>query len=207
MLKSRGFTILELLVVISVLGLAATFAITAVNSAREGAKLVIARADLTQYQKAIEFLIEDTGKWPNSCDVGHQLQNCSNGNNDLSPILEPCVALLKKPELGGPAPGPGGSCSQCHDPLVGSGQDLVRCVWTQPEIDSWKGPYVSAVPETDPWGTYYYFDMDYEPYKVQGGGSCPGQPAEPEQAVIVSYGPDQMTGNAEGCDDIFVKLF
>ena len=201
-MKEKGFTLLELLVIVAILGLISTAAFAAVNSAQQKARITKARADLSQYQKSIELLIADTQKWPNGCDVGHQLVNCA--GRDHTPILEPCVALLQEPTLAGP--GPASSCAQCHNPLIAHGSDVTRCLWTQPEIDSWEGPYISAVPETDPWGTNYYFDMDYEPYKVNGGGSCPGKPEEGEQAVIVSYGPDKDTENMEGCDDIFIPL-
>ncbi|HUT96329.1 MAG TPA: prepilin-type N-terminal cleavage/methylation domain-containing protein, partial [Candidatus Paceibacterota bacterium] len=67
MKKNSGFTLIELLVVIAIIGLLATIVLVALSNARMKAKISRAQADLRQLRNAIEFLVDDTGKWPNGC--------------------------------------------------------------------------------------------------------------------------------------------
>ncbi len=60
----RGFTLIELLVVITIIGIFATVVIGSLNTARDKARYAKAKAELKQIENALEFLYDDTGKYP-----------------------------------------------------------------------------------------------------------------------------------------------
>lgn len=70
MKRSPGFTLIELMVVVGILGILMATAITAYNAFREKAKTVHAMADLKRIRLAIEDLAADTDKWPGPSEVG-----------------------------------------------------------------------------------------------------------------------------------------
>ena len=67
---NSGFTLLELIVNIAIIGILAAIAIPAYNAFRDKAKTAQARSDLRTIQLAIEQLAIDTEKWPGPNKVG-----------------------------------------------------------------------------------------------------------------------------------------
>lgn len=65
--KLSGFTLVEVLVVIAIIGLLATLTTVAVNRAREKAKIAKAQHDIDAIYTAIGQLMVDSNEWP-----GHQ---------------------------------------------------------------------------------------------------------------------------------------
>lgn len=65
-----GFTLIELMVVVGIIGILMTVAVAGYNVFREKAKKVQVLADLKKIQLAIEDLAIDTGKWPGPNEVG-----------------------------------------------------------------------------------------------------------------------------------------
>lgn len=184
--SGAGFTLIELLVVIFILSFIATLAMATITSARERARTAKASADIRNIRQAVALLVDDLGKWPNGCEVDKVVL----GIYDEIEVHQSCAALSAGPE-------PGVCALQLPWPFN-------QCQWTAEDVNKWNGPYLSAVPETDPWGTPYYFDIDYTPYK-----DCPSIPEKPMISAIVSYGPDKEDvpgplGSEYGCDDIFV---
>ncbi len=68
--KNKGFTLVELLVVVAIIGILSTLTVGAVNIARRNAKTTKALHDVDQIYKAINLLENDTLIWP-----GHQAIN------------------------------------------------------------------------------------------------------------------------------------
>ncbi|UCG64633.1 MAG: prepilin-type N-terminal cleavage/methylation domain-containing protein [Deltaproteobacteria bacterium] len=68
--QSRGFTLLELLIAIAIIGIIAAIAIPMYSNYRQKAKIAEAKSDLRNLRLAIEMLATDTEKWPNKRDVG-----------------------------------------------------------------------------------------------------------------------------------------
>jgi len=144
--KQKGFTLIELLVVIAIIGILASIVLVSINSARQKAKISKVQADLKQLRNAIEFLVDDTNKWPNGCPP----ETTANPEVWLD---NPQAGINQQPNVGN----------------QGSG-----CVWTAGDIAQWNGPYANTPTIKDPWDTSYYFDPDYSPYS--NCGSIPNQP-------------------------------
>lgn len=83
--EKRGFTLVELLVVIGIIALLATLSAVATSYARRYANRTKAEADLATLAKAIEQMVLDTGQWPNHETPYEVCNNCSNNEiEDLS---------------------------------------------------------------------------------------------------------------------------
>ena len=68
--RCSGFTLLELMVSVAIIGILAAIAILAYNTYLEKARTVQANVDLRGIQLAIEMLASDTGKWPGPNNAG-----------------------------------------------------------------------------------------------------------------------------------------
>jgi general secretion pathway protein G len=62
----RGFTLIELMVVILIIGLLATIIVPGLRSARDKALRVKAQADIKELQTALERYYDDAGAYPTS---------------------------------------------------------------------------------------------------------------------------------------------
>ena len=69
-MKSKGFTIIELIVVIAIVAVLATIIITSVNQFQTKGRDAKRIADLNQMQKALEMYKIDNGKYPSSGSAG-----------------------------------------------------------------------------------------------------------------------------------------
>jgi len=67
---SSGFTILELIVNVAIIGILSAIAIPAYINFRDKARIAQAKSDLHNIQLAIEQLANDTAKWPGPQNVG-----------------------------------------------------------------------------------------------------------------------------------------
>lgn len=67
---ATGFTLLELIVNIAIIGLLVTIAIPAYTTFRNRARIATATGDLKNIQVAMEALAIDTEKWPGPQNVG-----------------------------------------------------------------------------------------------------------------------------------------
>ena len=70
LVSTDGFTILELLVNLAIIGILAAIAIPAYIEFNNRARVARAKSDLHNIQLAIEQLAIDTNKWPGPQDVG-----------------------------------------------------------------------------------------------------------------------------------------
>lgn len=62
--NSRGFTLIETLITIAIIGILSSMALVSFNQLRKEARIVKARAEVVQLRNAIRFLESDTGQWP-----------------------------------------------------------------------------------------------------------------------------------------------
>jgi prepilin-type N-terminal cleavage/methylation domain-containing protein len=77
---SRGFTLIELMIVIAIIGILAAIALIVSSSYAKRAKVAEATCDLDMIYKAMILLESDTGQWP-----GHQTVSQINqgGGNEV----------------------------------------------------------------------------------------------------------------------------
>ena len=68
--SSGGFTLLELLVNLAIIGILIAVAIPVYNAFRDKAKTAGAKSDLHTIRLTVEQLANDTEKWPGPSDVG-----------------------------------------------------------------------------------------------------------------------------------------
>jgi prepilin-type N-terminal cleavage/methylation domain-containing protein len=120
----KGFTLVELLVAMAIIGLLAGLVFATVGPSRESAKITKAVEDVVQIRNAIELYRADTGFTPPSCGSG---QSCS-------PSLNPLCGTTSYR-------GFGGRCRLGSDPLLTATGGS----------SGWNGPYYRIHDKTHPW--------------------------------------------------------
>lgn len=80
MLHRKGFSLIEILIVISIIGVLSTMVMVSLNYARAKAREARALHDIDTIFSAIKMLENDTGEWP-----GHQLveEITTGGSNEI----------------------------------------------------------------------------------------------------------------------------
>jgi len=81
--RCRGFTLIELLVVVAIIGVLSAVVISSLSSAREKAKIIAAKSEMSQLIKAIEVARNETGKTL----YGITLSNCTKCYGDATYTL------------------------------------------------------------------------------------------------------------------------
>ena len=135
--SGAGFTIIELLVTISIIGILTTVAIVAYNSAREKARISKAQHEVDQIVTAIEMFAIDMGEWPGHQQVGIMCRDLPGGCPGGNEICDD------------------GCANNINSEVAGLTQDDSSSPYS-----GWSGPYIVDIPN-DPWGSQYFFDTDY----------------------------------------------
>ena len=132
--QKRGFSLIEILVVIAIIGILSSVVISSVNSSREKAKIATAKLELHNIKLAIASLAIDTGFWPG-----------------------------REAAAGTPSPQPVDTvrCSAANNEVQDLGDPQAGLTVSHPSYPGWAGPYMQSVP-LDPWGNKYFFDTDYD---------------------------------------------
>jgi len=126
--RKKGFTLVEILVVIAIIGLLSSIALVTLNRAREKAKVAQAGSISRILAMATEFYYDDVGFYPPDVNRGWD-----------PGFMQP---LPYNPDTGqSTVP----SCTHCPPDWV----NLVQA--------NWRGPYLNTWPQFTPWkGKYDY---------------------------------------------------
>ncbi|MDO8341341.1 MAG: type II secretion system protein [Candidatus Woesebacteria bacterium] len=82
MKKLKGFTLVELLVVISLIGVLATLIFANLNAARERARDAVRKSDLRNIQTALRLYYNDNAGYPSNS--GYNIIGCGSGASPVS---------------------------------------------------------------------------------------------------------------------------
>ncbi len=88
----KGFTLMELMIVIAIIGILSAIAIPNFISYREKSKVAHAESELKTIQMAIIDLAFDTNMWPNNIDAGIPDGDCDSG--ELGDLNDPDAGLV-----------------------------------------------------------------------------------------------------------------
>ena len=166
-ISQNGFTIIEILVVVVIIGILASIVVVSFNSTLRKSRETKVKADLTQIAKAVEALGVDTDRYPNGCPKE------STANPEVMDLTTSVAGLLSRPPVG----------------VV-----QAPCEWTAFAVSQWNGPYLKQV-LVDPWNRNYFFDPDFAPYMYNS--ACPSQAPHAVCVVVGSFGPDGSMYNCD----------
>lgn len=198
--RVAGFTLIEVLIAISILTLLAGIAIPMIGRARRNGERRAARAYIARIALAVDQYASDFGDFPGTRLIEIGLQG-----NHVNEGIESLVRCLTTNAKGGPYIEPH------DDELINSDDDALATVVANSALPS-PNNYELA----DPWGNpYIYFHhRDYlggaevETYLVGGKRiRCLPQPSakmgtypQPGRFLIWSIGPDGLNENGAGDD-------
>lgn len=184
--RARGFTLIEILIVISIIALLSSFVLVAVTKGKQGAAEAVATTQVSSLSGALERYVEDEATYP-----GITLE-ADPERNDF-PLLFNALFGERKPR------GPGGRSAPYMtikedqvivlDEITGSYRQAKKA-----EIDNEKVEKYLA----DPWGEPYI-------YRVNKGKRRESYMHNYEGADIYSKGPNSVDDTileAEKSDDI-----
>ncbi|MEO5958317.1 MAG: prepilin-type N-terminal cleavage/methylation domain-containing protein [Opitutaceae bacterium] len=183
--RSHAFTLLELLVVIALIAVLASFTFGVIRSSKQGANLARARAELSHLVQALEDYKRHYGDYP---QTGPSAANSQRVTGTAGPGLNTAAARLFNALIG--VYGPTNFNTRLNGPkLVDIGKLAVERPLATATFAVASGSPPTKTPENnaflDPWGNrYLYF------YKaVTPGGGAPPQWNAPS-FVLYSAGPD-----------------
>lgn len=141
-LKSRGFTLVELLVVVALLAIMASVAVLSLDMTRSGAEEDATRFEMSVLRKALLQFKYDVRHFPDGVDV------LIDDERRLA-LLSSCQS----------------TDSTKIDDTSGVSYDMGCTPWDKELKRGWNGPYLSAGGDVDAWGNNYRLldPADYAP--------------------------------------------
>ena len=100
--KQKGFTIVELLIVIVVIGILAAITVVAYNGIQSRTKITKSQSDLTSMQKLLSLYHADNGSYPTTIVSGtrHWFYTNNQGDGFLPGIVPKYAPKLPRPTAG-----------------------------------------------------------------------------------------------------------
>jgi type II secretion system protein G len=87
--RSRGFTMIELLVVVAIIGVLASILMVGYETTRQNSRDTRRASDITQIQRALELYATDNGGLYPSNPTGTQVANMNTGTSNILPYINP----------------------------------------------------------------------------------------------------------------------
>jgi len=135
-MNPRGFTVIEVLVVIAVIGILVASVLPTLRDSVSQSEVAKAQSEVVQLRKAVKRLAIDTGAYPKGCGTV-ETKTSPETQDETTDLSELVAGLTERP--------------------TGAG---TNCSWADDDTDAWAGPYMEMVPQ-DPWGNNYIFDPNY----------------------------------------------
>jgi prepilin-type N-terminal cleavage/methylation domain-containing protein len=186
----RGFTLIEVIVVLAVLSV-----LVAILSPRmfvyiDDANQIRAQADATALATAINQMYKDTGRWPFYEDGTGRLAYTAGTDYALLTSNPLCTGATPAFNCDGTVPEDATTLPAVDswDLTTGLTDTLAHhLIMNTPEYattghKAWKGPYLSRIPPTDPWGRSFLVNVANADPREQG----PTQ----KWVIVISAGPD-----------------
>ena len=99
--KRYGFTIVELLIVIVVIGILASIVIVAFNGIQQRARYAQHQSDIASVDKAIQLFHADNGSYPTISSAGGNTGSCATCLNNINGLVPNYIARLPSFPSGG----------------------------------------------------------------------------------------------------------
>jgi len=98
--QNKGFTLLEILLVIAAIGILAAIVLVAINPNRQiaQARNIVRQADINTIQKAVEQYLIEKGSYPNGITNTYR-EICNTGNKTITDTLSPTTLCDNKVDL------------------------------------------------------------------------------------------------------------
>ncbi|MFA5991420.1 MAG: type II secretion system protein [Candidatus Doudnabacteria bacterium] len=156
MKNQKGFTLIEITVVVSIIALLASVLLVALNSARKKARDARRMADMKQITTALDFYYDTNGSYPN---VSGNAVNCDGWDTSGSPsdFLQALVTA-KIISISPADPLNSGGCVSFKNPINFFAQKIIKTAWATAG-----GP----PPTSKPSGSLYVYR-----YQNAGDYSC-----------------------------------
>ena len=164
----QGFTLLEIIVVLAVLGALATLIAPSVFRYVEEGNVTRAQADVTAIGAAVNKMYKDTGRWPFYEDGDDNLSYTSGTDAALLSSNASCTSSVCSDSTL-PVDGTSGSSWALSGIIDGIANQIVLNTplgssaagkkYTVTGTRGWKGPYVDQIPPYDPWGRSYVVNI------------------------------------------------
>ena len=133
----RGFTLVEVVIVVGIVGLLSAIVLFSVQQARQNARDKTRKVDLKQLQLALELYREAVGRYPENCDTG-----------------QAGVPSATTPRWASDAPGGATDCIDGNDWIIGLAPTFIATLPSDPK------------PPNNNMRYWYGINLDGSEYKV-----------------------------------------
>jgi prepilin-type N-terminal cleavage/methylation domain-containing protein len=174
--EGRGFTLIEILIVVSIIAVLASLILAGVNIARKRAAIAIAQSNIEALNNALEQYVADTGRYP-----GEKIKDYENG----FPALFDAICGEKPPKGKGGPNSPYMKFKEAEVYVFDFDEDKYRPAYPEEIYDPKVEKYLA-----DPWGVPYIYHENKsrarKPYMHKN------------TADIYSCGPDKKDQTIDG---------
>lgn len=170
-MKKSKFTLVELMIVITIIAILSAIAMPVITAALTHAKITKAKTTMTGLQQAIERYYQEYGELPLIGDA--KSSGMIDANQGSTKDYEDLLMVLSRKKY--------------------AGKGSIPTNWNKRNITFWDPPQdftKSNFELVDPWGKYYVIWMDYKG-KGYIGTSEKGDNSVMGRVHVSSYGPDE----------------